>query len=140
MTTPTTQTTPTTTPTITDGPWRLAAAVLVLAGGAVHVSLAFDGYGSPDLIDAFYLNGAVSAVVAAWLVLSSGVAAPLAGLGLTAGSLIGFGLSRIGDGTLGFRATGLDPSPEAALTLMVEVAALVALALVARTAWIRRAA
>lgn len=103
---------------------RLAGAVLVLGGGLLHVVLAFDEYGSTDLIRVFFVNGAASAVVAVWLVLGRGPAPALAGIGLSAGSLLAFGLSRLGDGVLGFRATGLDPLPEAPLTLVLEAAAM----------------
>lgn len=109
---------------------RLLGAALLLVGGAIHTWLAFDGYGTADLEKVFLLNGAGSAVVAAAIVLSRGPLAPLFGIGISAVSLLAFGLSRVGDGVIGFRATGLDPAPEAALTILAEIAALVVLGLV----------
>lgn len=103
---------------------RIVGAVLLIAGGAVHTWLAFDGYGTKDLQTVFFLNGAGSAVVAAALASTRGPLAPLAGAGISAISLLAFGMSRIGDGVVGFRATGLEPVPEALLTLAVEAAAL----------------
>lgn len=112
------------------GNLRLVGAGLLIVGGAIHTWLAFDRYGTADLESVFFVNGAASALVAAAIVLSRGVIAPVAGVGLSAVSLVAFLLSRIGDGVLGFRATGLDPVPEAPLTLLVEGAALVVLGFV----------
>lgn len=109
---------------------RVLGAVLLLAGGAIHTWLAFDGYGTAVLETAFFLNGVASAVAAAVVVLLAGRLGPLAGLGVSAGSLAAFVLSRVGPGVLGFRATGLDPAPEALATLVVEAAALAVLAIV----------
>ena len=44
-------------------------AVLVLAGGAIHLQLNLDDYGNDDILTAFALNAAASALVAAYLVL-----------------------------------------------------------------------
>lgn len=104
---------------------RMLGAVLLVVGGAIHTWLAFDGYGTADLETVFLLNGAGSALVAAALASTRGPIAPLAGAGISAISLLAFALSRIGDGVVGFRATGLEPAPEALLTLVVEAAALV---------------
>ena len=48
---------------------RLVGAVLVLAGGAIHLKLNLDDYGNDDILRAFALNAAASALVAAYLVL-----------------------------------------------------------------------
>lgn len=109
---------------------RALGAVLLLAGGLLHVRLAFDAYGTPDLITVFFLNGIGSAVVAAWIAYDRRPLPAVAGIGLSVVSLAAFGLSRVGDGVLGFRATGLDPSPDAALTLAAEVAATLVLSAV----------
>lgn len=106
---------------------RLIGAALLIAGGSIHTWLAFDHYGTADLENVFFVNGAVSAVVAATIVLTRGPIAPLFGVGISAVSLFAFALSRVGEGVVGFRATGLDPTPEAPLTLLVEIAALLVL-------------
>jgi hypothetical protein len=108
---------------------RLVGAVLVLVGGAIHLKLNLDDYGNEDILRAFALNAAASALVAAYLVLRDGVVGPLAGIALSVGSLGAFAMSRRGDGLLDFREVGWNPSPEAALTVAVEVAAIVVLAL-----------
>ena len=100
---------------------RLVGAVLVLAGGAIHLRLNLDDYGNDDILKAFALNAAASALVAAYLVLRDDVVGPIAGLALSIGSLGAFVMSRRGDGILDFREVGWNPSPEAALTVAVEV-------------------
>ncbi len=111
---------------------RLAGAALVLAGGAVHLKLNLDDYGNEDVLRAFALNAAASAVVACYLAIRHDVIGPLAGVALSVGSLGALVLSRSGDGILGFREVGWNPSPEVAVTVAVEVAAVVALLLVLR--------
>lgn len=106
---------------------RLAGALVVLAGGAVHLRLNLDGYGNDDILTAFALNAAASALVAAWLVLRNDRLGPLAGLAISVGSLVAFVLSRRGDGLLDFREVGWNPSPEAALAVALEAAAVVVL-------------
>jgi hypothetical protein len=55
-------------------------------------------------------------------------------MAFSAGNLAAFALSRTGDGILDFRAAGLEPSPQAVLTLVVEVAAVLVLAATLLTA------
>lgn len=114
---------------------RLVGAALLLAAGAIHVALAFDGYGTDALEDLFLVNGAASAVVAGLVVLVRGPLPPLAGLAVSAGSLLALALSRTGDGIAGFRGTGLDPMPEVPLTIALELAGVV---LFAALAWRER--
>jgi len=109
---------------------RLVGAVLVLLGGAVHLKLNLDDYGNDDILKAFALNAAASALVAAYLVLRDDIVGPIAGLAVSIGSLGAFAMSRRGDGLLDFREVGWNPSPEAVLTVAIEVAAVVVLALV----------
>lgn len=110
---------------------RLLGAALLLAGGAIHVVLAFDGYGTSTIEDLFLLNAIASALAAVAVVAAPGPVPALGGLAVAGGSLLALGLSRVGDGVVGFRATGLDPSPEVPLTILVELAALVVLAVLA---------
>ena len=107
---------------------RYGAAVAVLAGGAFHARLAHNRYGTHDLITLFFLNGIGSAVVAAWIVYERRFLPLVAGLGVSSVSLLAFGLSRVGNGVVGFRGTGLEPSPDAVLTLVFEGLAVVLLA------------
>lgn len=118
---------------------RLLAATLLFVGGAIHTWLAFDGYGTGDLEQLFFVNGAASAVVAGALAVSRNPLPSLAGAGIAAGSLGAFVLSRTGSGVVGFRGTGLDPFPEVPLTLVVEAAALLVIALLVlrHAGWIR---
>jgi hypothetical protein len=102
---------------------RIVGALLVLAGGAVHLKLNLDDYGNDDILKAFALNAAASAAVAAYLVLRDDVVGPLAGIALSVGSLVALALSRRGDGLLGFREVGWNPSPDTALTVAVELLA-----------------
>jgi hypothetical protein len=113
---------------------RLAAAVLLLVGGAIHLALNLDGYGTDAILLAFAANAAASAVVAAYLVLRDDLAGPVAGLALSLGTLGAFAMSRQGDGVLDFREVGWNPAPEAALTVAVEVGAVVLLLAIARRA------
>lgn len=70
-----------------------AGAVLVLAGGAIHLELNLDDYGNEDILEAFALNAPASALVAAYLVLRDDVVGPLTGID--------------------FREVDWNPSPEA---------------------------
>ena len=106
---------------------RLAGAVLVLTGGAIHLHLNLDGYGTDEILLAFALNAAASALVAGYVALRDDLIGPVAGIALSAGSLVALALSRKGDGILDFREVGWNPSPEVALTVGVEVAAVVLL-------------
>jgi hypothetical protein len=106
---------------------RLAGAALVLLGGFLHLKLQLDEYGNEDIGRAFALNAIASGVVAAYLVLRADVLGPLAGMALSAASLLAFALSRVGDGILDFRETGFD-APHARLTVITEALALVVLA------------
>ena len=90
---------------------RLAGALLVLAGGAIHLKLNLDDYGTDDILQAFAMNAAASAVVAAYLVLRDDSVGPIAGLVLSVGLPRRLRMSRRGDGLLDFREVGWNPSP-----------------------------
>lgn len=111
---------------------RLAGAALLLGGGAIHALLALDGYGTATLQDTFLLNAAGSAVVALLLLAAPGPLPALGGIGVAGASLLALALSRVGDGVVGFRGTGFDPVPEVPLTIALEVAAVVVLAVAVR--------
>jgi len=109
---------------------RVLAAVLVLIGGYIHLKLYFDGY--RDIPDAnlgrsFLLNAAAALVVAVALVAWRSVWSLVAGLVLVNATLVGFGLSRTSRGIFGFTESGFQPSPEATISVIVEIAAAVVL-------------
>ncbi len=109
---------------------RLVGASLVLLGGAVHLKLNLDDYGTEDIARTFALNALVSALVAAYIVLRRDEVGLLAGVGVSLGTLVAFTLSRVGDGILDFREVGFNPSPDAAITVITEVGALLVLSAV----------
>ena len=109
---------------------RIAAAIAILVGGLVHLDLYFDGYRAiPDIGRSFLLNAVASGVVAAAVAVRSEWFVRVAGIVLAAGTIVAFAISRQGDGLFDFRERGLEPSPQAALALAVEIAAIVLLAL-----------
>ncbi len=110
---------------------RLAAAAAVLVGGLVHLQLYFDGYRNipnANLGRSFVVNGIVSVVIAAALVVRRDVLVRLAAAAVAAGTLVAFALSRSDRGIFGFSERGLEPSPQAALTLIAEILVLVLVA------------
>ena len=103
---------------------RFAAAALVLAGGVVHLKLWNDGYKDiADVGPAFLGNVIASAAVAVALVVVANWGAIVAGLAVVNGTLGAFALSRTDRGIFGFTEQGFQPSPEAALALVFEIAA-----------------
>ena len=111
---------------------RLVAALALLVGGLVHLELYFRGgyrsFPNANLGRSFLLNGAASALVAAVLLMRRDVIVRLAGIAVTVGTLIAFYLTRrTNDGIFGFTEKGFEPSPQAALALIVELVAVVVL-------------
>jgi hypothetical protein len=109
---------------------RVVAAVLVLIGGYIHLKLYFDGYRdvpNANLGRSFLLNAAAALVVAVVLVVWRSPLALVLGLVLVNATLLGFGMSRTGSGIFGFTETGFQPSPEAAISLIVEIGAAIVL-------------
>ena len=103
---------------------RFAAAALVLAGGVVHLKLWNDGYKDiADVGPAFLGNVIASAAVAVALVVVANWGAIVAGLAVVNGTLLAFALSRTDRGIFGFTEQGFQPSPEAVLALVFEIAA-----------------
>jgi plastocyanin len=106
---------------------RWIAAVAVVVGGLIHLQLYFDGYRdvpNANLGRSFVANGIASIVIGAALFVRRDVWLRLAAIGLSASTLVAFALSRSDRGVFGFTEQGLTPSPQAVLTLMVEVLAL----------------
>jgi plastocyanin len=110
-------------------PLRIAAAIALLIGGLVHLQLYFKGYRSIDKIGpSFLLNAIASGVVAAALAARRDWFVRLAGVGVAVGTIGAFIISRQGDGLFDFRERGFEPSPQATIALVVEIAATVLLA------------
>ncbi|MFT3854105.1 MAG: plastocyanin/azurin family copper-binding protein [Ilumatobacteraceae bacterium] len=113
-------------------PLRAVAAVAIVVGGLVHLDLYFDGYReitTANVGRAFLANGIASVIVAGLLVVRRDVIVRLAGIALAAGTLASFAMSRtLDDGFFGFTEKGMEPSPQAVIALVAEIAAIVALA------------
>ncbi|MFD9893269.1 hypothetical protein ACFWY9_28315 [Amycolatopsis sp. NPDC059027] len=109
---------------------RLGIAVCLAAGGYVHAELYLHGYRViPFVGPAFLVQASGSFAIAVLLVFSGSVVLRLAAAGLALGALGGFVLSRT-IGVFGFVEYGLQPAPEALVSLLAE-AAVLALLLVA---------
>jgi hypothetical protein len=116
-------------------------AALVLTGGYVHWCLyARHGYRAiPKIGTSFLLQVIASVAVASMLLLGPRVAARvthlpqgaaatmlhLAALGLAAGTLLAFALTRTSAGLFNFREQGLQPAPQALIALVAEAAVVV---------------
>jgi hypothetical protein len=113
----------------------VATAVLMLIGGYIHIKLYFDGYRdvpNANLGRSFLANAAGSLVVALALVALRSRLAALAALGLANATLVAFWISRTDRGIFSFNEHGFQPSPEATIALVCEIAAaLLALMLLA---------
>jgi plastocyanin len=108
---------------------RIFAAIGLLIGGLVHLQLYFEGYRSIDKIGpSFLLNAIASGVVAVALVARREWFVRLGGIGVAAGTIGAFIISRQGDGLFDFREQGLNPSPQAIIALLVEIVAILTLA------------
>jgi plastocyanin len=104
----------------------------LLVAGLVHLDLYFGGYRSAGSVPSFgrsiLLNAIVSGIVAVavaarreWFVRLAGIIVPL-------GTLAAFSYTHSERTFLGFQGEGLDPSPQAQIVLIAEIAAIVLLA------------
>ena len=115
---------------------RIDAAVCVVAGGLVHLKLWDDGYRHIDKIGPSFLLNAVASIVVGIAVATWRHWLPVAAaLAVVDGTLLAFALSRTSRGVLDFTERGWNPSPEAAVALVVEVAAV---ALLGALLWMGR--
>src|SRR5947207_13753095 len=104
--------------------WRLPIAAGLAVSGFVHAELYVHGYRViPRVGPAFLLQASGSFAVAALLVLSGPVILRLGAAALAAGALAGFLLSRT-VGIFGFTETGLQPAPQALISILAEVGTL----------------
>lgn len=111
----------------------IVAAVLLAAGGLIHLRLYGDGYDdfpNANLGRSFLLNAAAGGAAAIALVVHRSTVSALAGLLVANGTLAGFALSRTSRGVFDFTERGFDPAPETALSLVAEIGAAAALLLV----------
>lgn len=114
---------------------RVAAAGCLAASGVIHAALYRHGYRTiPGVGPAFLLQASGALAVAVLLLLTATVVPRLAAAGLAAGALGGFAASRT-IGIFGFVEYGLQPAPQALISVLVEIATLAMLAvpLVRRT-------
>jgi len=108
-----------------------ASALLIAAGGYVHLCLYRHGYRTiPTIGVAFLLTVIASGILALALAVLRGTAnrlARLGGLTLSAATLVAFALSRTPSGLFNFREAGFRPAPQAALAIITEGGALILL-------------
>ncbi|MFF4508497.1 hypothetical protein [Streptomyces sp. NPDC001401] len=122
----------TTTGTATRIGVRLAVVAALAAGGTVHAQLYIDGYRYIHAIGVMFLiQAAASLALAALLLVSPPAGMPVTlrvpAAGVALGALIGFGASRT-TGVFGFTERGLQPSPQALLSVLAELTVLALLA------------
>ncbi len=108
---------------------RLAVAVALIATGYIHLELYMRGYESIRFVGpSFVVMSAGCFATAALLLVGGALVIRLCAAALAVGALVGFVASRT-VGLFGFVERGLQPSPEAVLSLVAEVAVLALLAL-----------
>jgi hypothetical protein len=99
---------------------RLATAACLAGTGWVHTDLYLNGYKAIHVVGpSFLLLGAGSFAVAVLLIVSDSPVLRLLAAGLAVGALIGFLASRT-VGVFGFTENGLQPAPQALLSLLFE--------------------
>jgi hypothetical protein len=107
------------------------SALLIAAGGYVHLCLYRHGYRTiPKIGVGFLFTVIASGVLALGLMVLRGHAnrlARVAGMALSAGTLVAFVISRTPAGLFNFREVGFQPSPQAALAVITEGSALLLL-------------
>jgi hypothetical protein len=107
---------------------RLGAASCLAISGLIHAQLYLHGYRMlPGVGPTFLLQASGALAVALLLALNTAAVLRLASAGLAAGALVGFIASRT-IGVFGFVEYGLQPEPQALLSIVVEIAALSLLA------------
>lgn len=104
---------------------RLAIAVGLVVIGLVHEELYVDnGYRAIHVVGpSFLVQAAGSFAVAALLLIGDALVIRLLAAGLAVGALVGFVTSRT-IGIAGFIETGLQPAPQALLSILAETAVL----------------
>ena len=110
---------------------RIGGALALLLAALVHLDLYFGGYRSAGSVPAFgrsiLLDAVAAGVVAAVVATRREWFVRLAGIVVPAATLAAFAYTHTDHTLLGFRGSGLEPSPQAAVALVAEVAAVVLL-------------
>ena len=116
---------------------RIAAAISILIIGIIHLDLYYNagyrgagGPGMPNFGRSILLNAISSGVIAAAVAVRKEWFVRLAGIGLAASTIALFFYTHSGNTFLGFVHTGatFDPSPQAQIALVVELATIALLA------------
>jgi hypothetical protein len=103
---------------------RVVAALCLAASGYLHAELYLRGYRViPGVGVAFLLQASGSIAVGVLLIAAAPAILRLAAAGLAGGALVGFALSRT-VGIFGFVEHGLNPAPQALLSILTETATL----------------
>jgi hypothetical protein len=101
----------------------VAIAIGSVLIGALHLRLYFDSYRHIDDVGRSFVLNAVAAGVSAVIVLIwPNRLALLAPIVLANATLVAFALSRTDRGIFDFTETGWNPSPDAALSVAIEIA------------------
>jgi hypothetical protein len=107
---------------------RLTLAATLVGSGYIHAQLYLGGYRFIHVVGALFLLQACAAFVVAALVLfTAPVLLRAAAAGVALGALAGFTASRT-IGVFGFTEHGLQPAPQALLSLLLETGTLLLLA------------
>jgi hypothetical protein len=105
-------------------PARIAGAICLAGTGFIHAQLYVHGYRAiPVIGPTFLLQGSGALAVGLLMLFAAPLVLRLGAVGLAAGALIGFLLSRT-VGVFGFVERGFDPAPQALLSLLTELAVL----------------
>ncbi|MFJ3251240.1 hypothetical protein, partial [Streptomyces sp. NPDC086782] len=108
---------------------RAAIAVMLAGSGYIHARLYIDEYRFlPVVGPLFLLQASVSFAVAALLLIGMPPLLKLAAAGVALGALGGFAASRT-VGVFGFTEHGLQPAPQALLSILAETGTLLLLAI-----------
>ena len=102
---------------------RLAIAIGCVLIGALHLRLYFDSYRDiPNVGRSFVLNAVAGGAAAVLVLIWSNRLALLAPLVLANATLVAFALSRTDRGIFEFTEQGWNPTPDAALSVGIEIA------------------
>lgn len=107
---------------------RLVIAATLAGSGYIHAQLYLDGYRFIHIVgDLFLLQASAAFAVAALMLFAAPVLLRAAAAGVALGALAGFTASRT-IGVFGFTEHGLQPAPQALLSVLLESGTLLILA------------